>query len=70
LSPHFNHDAPTLELYTRSKIEGIFRTFAPQLDAQPYVAAAAVFPMRVNNYVLLNLIDWYMINGEENLASY
>jgi hypothetical protein len=49
-------------LYTRSKIEGILGTFASHLDAQQYIAAAVVFSIRVNNYVLMDLIDWYNIN--------
>ncbi|KAF2824028.1 hypothetical protein CC86DRAFT_298394 [Ophiobolus disseminans] len=60
----FNYDATTLRLYTRSKIESIFKTFAPQLDSKQYIASAAIFPMRVNNYVLENLIDWAVVPND------
>ncbi|RDL36179.1 Uncharacterized protein BP5553_06791 [Venustampulla echinocandica] len=45
-------------LYSKSQIVNIFSRYAPQLDHRPFVAAAEVFPMRVNNYVVENLIDW------------
>ena len=51
-------ESTTLRLYTRSKIDSIFETHAPHLEVNQYIAPAAVFPMRVNNYVLENLIDW------------
>ena len=47
-------------LYTKSHIAELFERYAPHLDARLFVAAAHVFPMRVNNYVAENLIDWYV----------
>jgi hypothetical protein len=47
-------------LYTKSHIDKLFERYAPHLDARLFVAAAHVFPMRVNNYVAENLIDWYV----------
>ncbi|KAI1733757.1 hypothetical protein F4680DRAFT_462861 [Xylaria scruposa] len=45
-------------MYTKSAIPQIFRKYAPYLDTDSYVAAANVFPMRVNNHVAEDLIDW------------
>lgn len=48
------------KLYAKRSIPSIFRKYAPRLvpHSELYYAAACVFPMRVNNYVLDNLIDW------------
>lgn len=42
----------------KRSIKSIFERFAPQLDHRDYYAAACVLPMRVNEYVLTELIDW------------
>lgn len=47
-------------LHTKSHIPALFEHYAPRLDAVAYRAAAEVFPMRVNNYVLRNLINWFV----------
>ncbi|ESK92528.1 l-lysine -aminomutase [Moniliophthora roreri MCA 2997] len=47
-----------IQLLTRSNIPEIFATRAPHLPATDYLAAASVFPMRANNYVVEELIDW------------
>jgi hypothetical protein len=63
-TPSFQSDTklgptwPAFRLYTRSRIEDIFAHYAPRVDPRPFVSASVVFPMRVNNYVLDNLIDW------------
>lgn len=46
------------QLYTKSQIPHLFQRYAPFLNASAYRAAAEVFPMRVNSYVVNNLIDW------------
>ncbi|XP_066293460.1 putative L-lysine 2,3-aminomutase aq_1632 isoform X2 [Branchiostoma lanceolatum] len=55
-----NHNR--LRLYTRSLIPSVLNTYLPEsskdLDPVPYVAAATVLPMRTNNYVVQELIDW------------
>jgi hypothetical protein len=43
---------------SRSSIPEIFSTRAPHLDVNDYLAASAVFPMRANNYVVEDLINW------------
>ncbi|KAF6233606.1 hypothetical protein HO173_008163 [Letharia columbiana] len=45
-------------LYTKSHIATLFERYAPRLDPTSYLAAAQVFPMRANNYVVEDLIDW------------
>jgi hypothetical protein len=55
------NDAPSTtpyQLFTKSDIPYLFGRFAPQIDPVPFYAAASVFPMRVTNYVIENLIDW------------
>lgn len=47
-----------IQLLTRSHIPEIFASRAPHLSVEDYVAAASVFPMRANNYVVDQLIDW------------
>jgi hypothetical protein len=54
-------DAPLTtpyQLFTKSDIPHLFNRFAPHINPVPYYAAAMVFPMRVTNYVVENLIDW------------
>ena len=46
------------KLISASSIPGIFQTRAPHLDPSDFVAAAQVFPMRANNYVIEQLVDW------------
>ncbi|KAI1811553.1 hypothetical protein GGS20DRAFT_562374 [Poronia punctata] len=46
------------DMFTKSAIPRLFQKYAPHLDAESYVAAANVFPMRVNNHVAEDLIDW------------
>ena len=48
----------TYQLYTKSHIPRLLQQRAPLLNASAYRAAAEVFPMRVNDYVVDNLIDW------------
>ena len=50
--------ARVFRLYTKSQIPTLFERFAPALDPKSYLAAAHVFPMRANNYVVEDLIDW------------
>ena len=50
--------ARAFRLYTKSHISTLFERFAPGLDPEAYLAAAHVFPMRANNYVVEDLIDW------------
>ncbi|ORY17795.1 hypothetical protein BCR34DRAFT_671094 [Clohesyomyces aquaticus] len=47
-----------------NRIQEIFLRFGVGLEPMPYVAAAQVFPMRVNNYVLENLIDWSRVPND------
>lgn len=61
-------------LYTKSHIASLFARYAPSLDPVAYLAAAQVFPMRANNYVVEDLIDWYVERffsyiGKGNIAS-
>ncbi|KAF4637314.1 hypothetical protein G7Y89_g770 [Cudoniella acicularis] len=47
------------EMYTKSHIPGLFKRHGVfHLDPKLYLAAAHVFPMRNNNYVCDELIDW------------
>lgn len=46
------------DMFTKSVIPELFKRFSVPLDPTEYIAAAHVFPMRVNNYVVENLIDW------------
>jgi len=46
------------QLFTKRDIRYVFSRYAPHMDPVPYYAAANVFPMRVTNYVLDNLINW------------
>ena len=46
------------DMYTKSNISTLFRRYAATVDPVPFQAAAQVFPMRVNNHVAEDLIDW------------
>lgn len=52
--------ARNFRLYTKSHLASLFARYAPSLDPVAYLAAAQVFPMRANNYVVEDLIDWYV----------
>ena len=58
--PHESSEehARAFRLYTKSHIATLFKRYAPSLDPMSYLAAAQVFPMRANNYVVEDLIDW------------
>jgi len=45
-------------MFTKSAIPLLFNRHAPHLDPNLYLAAAQVFPMRVNSHVAEDLIDW------------
>ena len=49
-------------MYTKSHIPAILNTYWPRgaqsVDPLPYLAAASILPMRTNNYVVTQLIDW------------
>ncbi|EMF16955.1 L-lysine 2,3-aminomutase [Sphaerulina musiva SO2202] len=47
-----------LKVLSKSSIPSIFRKHCPSINHLPYLAAAQVFPMRVNSHVVNNLIDW------------
>ena len=50
-----------LKLYTRSQIPAVLNAYLDGndvIDPLPFVAAASVLPMRANNYVVEELIDW------------
>lgn len=42
----------------KNSIKRLFEARAPHLDYRPYLAASHVFQMRLDNYVIDNLIDW------------
>ncbi|CAN0130866.1 unnamed protein product, partial [Hapterophycus canaliculatus] len=50
-------------ILTKSRIKDVFETHmgAGALDHRPFVAAASVLPMRTNNYVVEDLIDWQKV---------
>lgn len=54
-------------LYTKSHIATLFERYAPRLDPTSYLAAAQVFPMRANNYVVEDLIDWLVSESSYSL---
>lgn len=54
--------ARKFRLYTKSHIATLFEHYAPNLDPVSYLAAAQVFPMRANSYVVEDLIDWSVSN--------
>mmetsp|Transcript_13337 Transcript_13337/g.17095 ORF Transcript_13337/g.17095 Transcript_13337/m.17095 type:complete len:549 (+) Transcript_13337:110-1756(+) len=53
-----NIEAPHFKLYTKSLIKELFNKKLPDTDHRPYTAVASVLPMRSNNYVVDELIDW------------
>lgn len=49
------------KMYTKSHIPGILNAYRPRsqsVNPLPYYAAASILPMRTNNYVVSQLIDW------------
>ena len=54
------YSEPPLEyrMISASNIKSLFAERAPRLDAEDFTAAAHVFPMRANNYVVDQLINW------------
>ncbi|KAF2093313.1 hypothetical protein NA57DRAFT_81645 [Rhizodiscina lignyota] len=46
------------QLFSKSALPALFKRFQPNLDGDKFIAAAHVFPMRVNNHVVDDLIDW------------
>ena len=46
------------QLLSRSNISELFSNRAHHIDSSGYLAAATVFPMRANNYVVDDLINW------------
>jgi len=52
------------KLYSKSHIQLLFERHAPHLDPLGYVAAATVFPMRTNNYVVEQVIDWSKVPND------
>lgn len=46
------------QLLSRSSISELFSNRARHIDSSGYLAAATVFPMRANNYVVDDLINW------------
>ncbi|KAI9877109.1 MAG: hypothetical protein M1830_004760 [Pleopsidium flavum] len=46
------------DMFTKSAIPALFNRHSAKLDPVPFLAAAHVFPMRVNNHVAEDLIDW------------
>ncbi len=59
--------ARAFRLYTKSHIATLFEHYAPHLDPKSYLAAAQVFPMRANNYVVEDLIDWLVFESLSSL---
>lgn len=62
-----DHTRP-FRLYTKSHIAPLFEHYAPSLDPKSYLAAAQVFPMRANNYVVEDLIDWLVLESLYSLS--
>jgi hypothetical protein len=46
------------KLYSKSALPSLMRKFRPSLKPDGFVAAAHVFPMRINNHIIDDLIDW------------
>lgn len=46
------------EMFTKSSIPSLFKHYGVDLDIAKYTAAAHVFPMRINNHVAEDLVDW------------
>jgi hypothetical protein len=45
-------------LFAKSAIPALFRRHATGFDPVPFLAAAHIFPMRVNDHVAKDLTDW------------
>jgi hypothetical protein len=45
-------------MFTKSAIPALFKRQSAGLDPVSFLSAAHVFPMRVNNHVAEDLIDW------------
>ncbi|SPO44517.1 uncharacterized protein PSANT_02202 [Moesziomyces antarcticus] len=58
--PVSGYSQPPLEyrMVSASGIPRLLAERAPHLDSEDYKAAAHIFPMRANNYVVEQLIDW------------
>lgn len=52
-------DPTQWEQYNKNRLAGLLGARAPHLDYRPYLAASHVFPIRMNPYVIDNMIDWY-----------
>lgn len=46
------------QLLSKSSLPGLLRRYQPNLNPDGFIAAAHVFPMRVNNHVVEDLINW------------
>lgn len=46
------------DIFTKRSIPSLFKRYGVDLDVAKYTAAAHVFPMRVNNHISEDLIDW------------
>lgn len=46
------------DMFTKSSIPSLFKRYGVDLDVTKYTAAAHVFPMRVNNHVAEDLVNW------------
>ncbi|KAF1973706.1 hypothetical protein BU23DRAFT_554016 [Bimuria novae-zelandiae CBS 107.79] len=46
------------DMFTKSSIPSLFKRYATPMDPLPYQIAANVFPMRVNNHIAGDIIDW------------
>lgn len=51
--------AKTYRSFTKSALPALFRKYRPDLDPEGFLAAAHVFPTRINNHVAEDLINWY-----------
>ena len=48
----------TPDLDTKSHVASLFARYAPRINPIAYLAAAQVFPMKANGYVVEDTIDW------------
>jgi hypothetical protein len=46
------------QLFSKSALPALLKKYGPSLNPDGFVAAAQVFPMRLNNHVVDDLIDW------------
>lgn len=46
------------KLFSKNALPALLKMSRTLLDPTPFVAAAHVFPMRLNNHVADDLIDW------------